>query len=62
MEYFKKLVDENIYLSPRNVEDYEKCTEWMNDFETTDYIGSSSKIMTTLGEKEWLEEHLKDVA
>lgn len=31
MKYFKKLVGERIYLSPRNNEDVEKFTEWMND-------------------------------
>ena len=40
MKYFKKLVGDRIYLSPRNAEDAEIFTEWMNDFETTDYIGS----------------------
>ncbi len=62
MKYFKKLVGDNIYLSPRNVEDYEKFTEWMNDFETTDYIGSSGQVMSLLGEKKYLEEHIGDVA
>lgn len=62
MKYFKKLVGNNIYLSPRNGEDYEKFTEWLNDFETTDYIGSSSAIMPLLGEKKYFEEHLGDVA
>ena len=44
MKYFKKLVGEHIYLSPIRVEDVEKYTEWMNDFETTDYTGRSSQI------------------
>lgn len=30
MKYFKKLVGEKIYLSPRNTEDVEKFTEWLN--------------------------------
>ena len=42
MRYFKKLVGDRIYLSPRNSEDVEIFTEWLNDFETTDYIGRSS--------------------
>lgn len=57
MKYFKKLVGENIYLSPINVEDYEKCTKWFNDFETTDYIGRSSQLMTLSSEKEWFEKN-----
>lgn len=57
MKYFKKIVGENVYLSPINPEDYEKCTVWMNDFETTDYIGRSSQLMTFCSEKEWLEKN-----
>lgn len=57
MRYFKKLVGENVYLSPINTEIYEKCTEWMNDFETTDYIGRSSNVMTLVSEKEWLDKN-----
>ena len=29
MKYFKKLVGERIYLSPRNSEDVEQFTEWL---------------------------------
>ena len=46
MKYFKKLIGERIYLSPRNAEDTEKFTEWLNDLETTDYIGRSATIIT----------------
>ena len=46
MKYFKKLVGDRIYLSPRNSEDAEIFTEWLNDFETTDYIGRSREVMT----------------
>ncbi len=42
MKYFKKLIGERLYLSPRNNEDIEKFTEWLNDFETTNYIGRSA--------------------
>ncbi len=62
MKYFKKLVGDNIYLSPRRVEDAEKFTEWLNDFETTDYIGRSCAIVTVESEKEHLEEHIRDEA
>lgn len=57
MRYFKKLVGDRIYLSPRNSEDVEIFTEWLNDFETTDYIGRSSAIVSLEGEKKYLEEH-----
>ena len=55
MKYFKKLVGDGIYLSPRNAEDAEIFTEWMNDFETTDYIGRSAGVVTLEGEKKYLE-------
>lgn len=57
MKYFKKLVGERIYLSPRNSEDVEIFTDWLNDFETTDYTGRSHEIMTLEAEKEYLEEN-----
>ncbi len=57
MKYFKKLVGERIYLSPRNNEDVEIFTEWLNDFETTDYIGKSGKLISLETEKKYLEEH-----
>ena len=55
MRYFKKLVGERIYLSPRNVEDVEIFTEWMNDFFVTDYTGRSYQTVTLQEEKEHLE-------
>lgn len=58
MKYFKKLIGERIYLSPRNNEDIEIFTEWLNDFEVTDYIGRSAYITTLEGEKQYFEENL----
>ena len=55
MKYFKKLMGERVYLSPRNLEDAEQYTEWMNDFDTTDYIGTSFKVMSLQDEKQYLE-------
>lgn len=55
MKYFKKLLGDRIYLSPRSTEDAEKFTKWMNDFEVTDYTGRSSSIMSLEGEREYLE-------
>lgn len=55
MKYFKKLLGDRIYLSPRNTEDYELFTEWLNDFEVTDYTGRSGILMSLQGEKEYLE-------
>ena len=60
MKYFKKLVGEHIYLSPMSLEDVEKYTEWMNDFETTDYTGRSSQMYTVENERKWLEGSIED--
>ena len=62
MGYVKKLVGDRIYLSPKGAsdEEVEKFTEWMNDFQITDYTGRSGQITTLLGEKEWLENSAKN--
>ena len=60
MKYFKKLIGERIYLSPRNSEDVELFTKWLNDFETTDYTGYSKNILTLEKERKYLEEHIED--
>lgn len=57
MKYFKKLIGERIYLSPRSVEDAEKYTEWFNDFEITDYTRKSGKVMSLEYEKRFLQEN-----
>ena len=59
MKYFTKLIGENIYLSPLNIEDAEKYTEWFNDFQVTDGVGRSGQIMTVEAEKAWIEEASK---
>ena len=57
MKYCKKLVGDIIYLSPKGSteEEIEKFTEWMNDFQVTDYTGRTSQITTYSSEKEYLE-------
>ncbi len=60
MKYFKKLLGENIYLSPLNVEDVEKYAEWFCDFRVTDGVGRSGQIMTVEKEKEWIENASKN--
>lgn len=57
MRYFKKLIGDRIYLSPRNVEDAEIFTKWMNDFEVTDYTGRSGQLMSLEGEREYLQKN-----
>lgn len=59
MKYFKKIVGDRLYLSPTSAEDVELFTQWLNDFQTTDYIGRSGYITTTLNEQEYLENRSK---
>lgn len=62
MTYFKKLIGDRIYLSPKGTsdEEIEKFTEWMNDFQVTDYTGRSGQITTLNSEKEYLEKAAKN--
>ena len=62
MQYYKKLIGDRIYLSPKGASDDEiqKFTEWMNNFEVTDYIGRSGNLITLIGEKDYLENIAKD--
>ena len=62
MKYFKKIVGDRIYLSPRGTseDELQKFTTWMNDFQVTDYTGRSGQITTLLGEKDWMENEAKD--
>jgi len=53
--YFKKLVGKKCYLSPVDVADFQKYTEWLNDLEITRNLLASSWSVTELGEKEALE-------
>lgn len=53
-KYFKKLVGDRIYLSPIHADDAELFTQWLNDFETTDYIGRSSRTLGLEDEREYL--------
>ena len=56
MRYFKKLLGENIYLSPINLEDYEKYTEWINDLDISLKLGNAHQIYTLQKEQEILED------
>mgnify|MGYP004504542613 FL=1 len=62
MKFYKKIVGDRIYLSPKTAEidAIDIYTKWMNDFEVTDYIGRSAQIQTFLNEKEYLENSAKD--
>ncbi|MDD4781118.1 MAG: GNAT family protein [Tissierellia bacterium] len=56
MKYYKKLVGKNVYLSPMNIEDVDIYIKWLNDFNVTDGLGTSNKIVTLEYEKEWLSQ------
>jgi len=60
IKYYKKLIGENIYLSPMNVEDAEKYVEWFCDFTVTDGTGKSCNLMTVDAEREWISNTLKN--
>ena len=55
MRYFKKIEGKRIYLSPINIEDAEKYTEWLNDLEITINLSMPHKTYTLEQEKEALK-------
>ncbi|MCD6101589.1 MAG: GNAT family N-acetyltransferase [Candidatus Cloacimonetes bacterium] len=59
MKYFKKLIGNKCYLSPINIEDAEKYTEWLNDLEVSKYLSLSREQITLQKEKEILEDMSK---
>lgn len=61
MKYFKKLIGDRIYLSPRNSDDAPIFTKWLNDFNTTDYIGRSHQLVSLDSEEEYLETERENV-
>ena len=58
--YFKKMVGKKCYLSPIDVNDVEKFTEWLNDLEVTQYLMLYSVIIGLENEKEALIKLSKD--
>jgi RimJ/RimL family protein N-acetyltransferase len=52
--YFKKLIGRKCYLSPMNVNDAEKYTEWLNDLEVMKHFSLYSSIISLENEKEAL--------
>ena len=54
--YFKKLVGEKCYLSPIDVNDAEKFTEWLNDLEITKNLLLCHGILNLEKEKEILND------
>lgn len=60
--YYKKIVGDRIYLSPRgnSEEEINKYTLWMNDFKVTDFTGRSGELINLESEKNYLGKPLKD--
>lgn len=60
MRYFKKIEGKRVYLSPINIEDAEKYTEWLNDLEITINLSMPHKTYTLEQEKEALKKLSQD--
>jgi len=59
MKYFKKVVGTKCYLSPINLQDFEKYTEWVNDIEVSKHLSLLPLIINLESEKEALEKLAK---
>jgi RimJ/RimL family protein N-acetyltransferase len=58
--YFKKMVGKKFYLSPIDVNDVEKFTEWLNNLEVTQNLVVYSYMISTENEKGFLEKLSKE--
>jgi RimJ/RimL family protein N-acetyltransferase len=58
--YFKKLVGKKCYLSPINVNDAEKFTEWLNDMEILVNLQLYNGVISSEHEKAFLSNLSKD--
>ena len=54
MKYYKKIVGKKCYLSPVNIEDAPKYTEWLNDLEISSTLQITHQILSEEIEKEIL--------
>jgi len=54
--YFKKICGKKCYLSPLDLNDTEKYTEWLNDHEVVRFMPVFSGMITALKEKETMQE------
>lgn len=60
MSYYKKIEGERVYLSPINIEDAAKYTEWLNDLEITINLSMPHNTYTLEQEKEALKRLSQD--
>ena len=58
--HFKKIVGKKVYLSPRSVDDAEKYTLWLNNYDIAKYINHNVSIITIESEKEYLAKDISD--
>lgn len=58
--YYKKIKGRRIYLSPIDVDDYEIYTKWMNNLETSRFIGQYTNLITANSERLYLEKKSTD--
>ena len=58
--YFKKLVGKKCYLSPMDINDAEKYTEWLNDLEVVSNLSIYNSVINTEMEKTILEKLSKE--
>ena len=54
-KYFRKMTGKRCYLSPIDVNDAEKFTEWLNDLEVTQNLTLYPQIISVDSEKRFLE-------
>ena len=53
--YFKKIIGIKCFLSPIDINDFEKFTEWLNDLEVTQNLSIYPVMINSKNEKEILE-------
>lgn len=57
---FKKIIGEKVYLSPRDINDAKKYTEWVNNYDTAKYINQITRIIDIQYEEEYLAKRKYD--
>ena len=60
MRYFKKLIGNEIYLSPMNVDDAEIYTKWLNDVAVSEYLGMFRTMVSLQSERKALEQMVSE--
>ena len=58
--YFKKMLGERCYLSPIDIEDAAKYTEWLNDMDIVQYLTLAPMVISMQSEQEFLKTLSRD--